>query len=131
MAVRGRFRADAALALALAGGSTVAEAAAAAGVSERTCYRRLENAEFRRQIAAARAAMFDSALGRLAGGMGDAAGALRKLLRAKSDSAKLGAARSILELGSKLREQVELAERLAEVEWRLRAGRQAGEGGAG
>jgi hypothetical protein len=44
------------------------------------------------------------------------------LLRAKSRSVRLGAARAILELGTKLRESVELEQRIAALE----AGRAGG-----
>jgi hypothetical protein len=49
-------------------------------------------------------------------GMTDAADVLRQLLAAKSESVRLGAARSLLELGVKLRESVELEERLRALE---------------
>jgi hypothetical protein len=52
----------------------------------------------------------------MADGMADAAAVLRKLLAAESESVRLGAARSILELGNKLREAVEWEERLAALE---------------
>src|SRR5215210_1077734 len=48
-----------------------------------------------------------------------AADTLRKLLKAQSETVRLGAARAILELGSKLREQEDLAERVRALEERL------------
>jgi hypothetical protein len=45
---------------------------------------------------------------------------LRGLLAGESESVKLGAARSILELGWKLKEAVELELRIAALEQRLR-----------
>jgi hypothetical protein len=46
----------------------------------------------------------------------EAADTLRALLRAKSRSVRLGAARAILELGTRLRESVELEQRIAALE---------------
>jgi hypothetical protein len=57
----------------------------------------------------------------MADGMAAAAKTLRKLLKADADTVKLGAARSILELGNKLREAVELEQRLAALEARANA----------
>jgi hypothetical protein len=51
--------------------------------------------------------------------MAKAAGTLRKLLTASSDSVKLGAARAMLELGVKVREAAELEQRLVLLESRL------------
>jgi hypothetical protein len=62
--------------------------------------------------------MIGRALGKMADGMAEAAGTLRELLTAESESVRLGAARSLLELGVKLRESVELEERLAALERR-------------
>jgi hypothetical protein len=105
-----------ALALALASGKTITEAAAAADLSRRTATRQVADPDFRRRVAALRAEMVARALGKMADGMTDAVDTLRALLNAEGESVRLGAARSILELGNKLREAVELEERLAEVE---------------
>ena len=116
MAVRGRNNADDALAVALASGLTVQEAARKAGVSERTTFRRLADLGFRQRVACARAEMVTQALGMMAEGMTAAAGTLRQLLTASADTVKLGAARSILELTVRLRESVELEQRLTILE---------------
>lgn len=71
---------------------------------------------FRRRVQELRAEMTSRALGRLADGMAFAADTLRKLLTAKSEMVRLSAARSVLELGNKLRESVELEERLQTLE---------------
>jgi hypothetical protein len=65
--------------------------------------------------------MVARSLGRMADGMSDAADVLRQLLAARSESVRLGAARSLLELGVKLRESVELEERLQALEEQLAA----------
>jgi HEAT repeat protein len=54
----------------------------------------------------------------MADGMAEAADVLRQLLAARSESVRLGAARALLELGVKLREGVELEERLRALEER-------------
>jgi hypothetical protein len=115
MAHRGRRNADEALALALAGGQTLRDAAPAAGVSERTAARRMADPHFRRRVADLRGEMVRRSLGRMADGMSEAADVLRKLLAAESESVRLGAARSMLELGLKLRDAVDLAEQLADL----------------
>ena len=58
----------------------------------------------------------------LAAGSTEAAVTLRNLLNAEADNIKLGAARSILEIGNRLREWAELEERIAALEQRI-AGR--------
>ena len=116
MAHRGRRNADEALALAVASGQTLRDAAAAAGIGERTATRRWADPAFRRRVGELRGDMVSNAVGRMADGMADAAGKLRELLTADSESVQLGAARSLLELGVKLRESVELEERVAELE---------------
>jgi hypothetical protein len=45
-----------------------------------------------------------------------AAATLRKLLKAEAETVRLGAARALLELGTKLRESAELEERLRALE---------------
>ena len=121
MAENGRRKGDAVLLLALAGGQTVRDAARAAAIGERTASRRLADPDFRQRVGQLRADMVERALGKMADGMAAAADTLRQLLKAESESVRLGAARSLLELGVKLRESVELEERLATSEERLAA----------
>ena len=120
MAENGRQKRQDALVLALAGGQTVRGAAAAAGVSERTAFRRLADPDFRRQVHEARAGMMQQALGKLTAGMSQAADVLQALLKAEADSVKLSAARTILETGNRLRDACEIEQRLSELEGRLR-----------
>lgn len=119
MAENGRRKGDDALLLALASGQTVRDAARTAGVGERTATRRLADPAFARQVDALRAEMVRRALGKMADGMAEAADTLRQLLRAESESVRLGACRAALELSVKLREAVEFEQRLAAVELRL------------
>ena len=119
MAHNGRKNADEALALALATGQTLRDAAAASSVAERRAFRRMADPVFRRRVGELRGEMVGRAVGRLADGSTEAVAALRKLLDAGTPPAvRLGAARAILELGTKLRESVELEQRLADLERR-------------
>ena len=120
MAARGRKSADDTLVVALASGATMADAARQAGVSERTAFRRMQDAEFRQQIVTARTQFYAQAVGLLADSLTDAVRTLRALLDAESESTRLGAARTILEAGPRLRESEELAERIAALEANLK-----------
>lgn len=115
MAGNGRKNADA-LALALAAGDSIVDAAAKAGMGERTAYRRLADPAFQQRIQTLRGEMIGQALGRMAAGMTEAADVLRALLKADAETVRLGAARSLLDLGVKMREAVELESRLDELE---------------
>jgi len=115
VAHRGRRNADEALALAVASGQTLRDAAQAAGIGERTASRRWADPAFRRRVSELRDDMVQRSLGRMADGMTEAADVLRQLLAAESESVRLGAARSLLELGVKLRESVELEEEIGEL----------------
>ncbi|HEV3339638.1 MAG TPA: hypothetical protein VG125_04760 [Pirellulales bacterium] len=104
------------LILALAAGATVREAAEQAGVGERTVYRRLADADFRRAVSEARGRMFDTALGRLAGLASKAAETLERLMESDKPPVALGAAKAVLGLGPRLRESTELEERISLME---------------
>jgi hypothetical protein len=60
--------------------------------------------------------MVERSLGTMADGMAEAAQVLRQLLGSPSESVRLGAARSLLVLGVKLRESVEVEARLQALE---------------
>jgi hypothetical protein len=122
MAENGRRKRHDVLALQLAYGQTVRDAAQAAGVGERTATRRWADAAFRRRVAELRAGMMQRALGHMADGMIEAAATLRALLKAESESVRLGACRAMLELGVKLRESVDHEERLQALEARMHSG---------
>ncbi|HUY31442.1 MAG TPA: hypothetical protein VMV69_01580 [Pirellulales bacterium] len=107
---------DDALILALAAGSTVRDAAERAGVGERTVYRRLDDAAFRRRVTRARNRVFEQAIGRLTDASASAADTMRSLLSAESEAVRLAAAKSIIEISAKLREIGELTRRLDELE---------------
>jgi hypothetical protein len=111
-----RKRHDDALAVALAAGQTLRDAAAAAGIAERTATRRWADPAFRARVSLLRADMVERATAKMTDGMTEAADVLRKLLKAKSEAVRLGACRAMLELCVKLRESVELESRLAALE---------------
>jgi AcrR family transcriptional regulator len=117
--VAGRGSADDVIAVALAGGQTVADAARNAGVAERTVYRRLEDTTFRRRVNELRADLVERALGRLTEGMTQAADRLMALVASKDEQVALRAARTVLELVPRLRESVEMERRLLDLEARL------------
>lgn len=113
------------LAILCAQGYTVAQVAAVARVSERTVTRRLADADFRKRVSELRAAAVERALGRMVDALTFAVDKLRELLDANSQATQLGAARSLIELAVKIRENVELSDRVAELENRLAETREA------
>jgi phenylalanyl-tRNA synthetase beta subunit len=125
--------ADQALALALACGATVENAARKAGIAERTAYRRLDDPAFRQRVNQLRLELVQRTAGMLSGA---GLGSVKTLVDLQNDVAvaagvRRRAARDVLELGLKLREAADLEERLAAVEERLAQGPCAGaEGGA-
>lgn len=108
-----------AAALALAGGATIGQAARRARAGERTVKTWLhDQPAFGRRVTELRAEMTERALGRLVDGMTSAADTLRGLLAAESEMVRLSAARAVIEIGNKLRETVELEQRIAALEAR-------------
>lgn len=109
-----------AAALALAAGHTLREASRASGAGERTIKTWTATLPaFTKRVSELRAEMTGRALGRLADNMASAAETLGYLSRkGKSEMVRLSAARAVLELGARLRESVELEERLAALEGR-------------
>lgn len=113
----GRRRADDTLILALAGGATVEAAAANAGVGLTTVYRRLKDPAFRARLDAARADMVRQATAMLTAAATEAVNTLLDLQAKDSPPpTRLGAAKSVLEIGNRLRTEVDLAARLAALE---------------
>lgn len=107
---------------ALAAGSPITQAAAAAGISVRTAYRRLHDPGFRSRLGAARDELLVRALGELAAIAGDAVAALHGLLSSPDERIQLGAAKTLLEQTLRLREALLLEQRVASLE-RQRVGR--------
>jgi hypothetical protein len=121
--------ADDKLVLALAGGATLAAAAAQAGVSERTAHRRKACGEFQARLQDLRGQLLEQAATKLLAGMTRAAERLAELVESEDDRTAL-AARAVLSLGLLARERLdhealtrELQERLGQIE----AGQQGGQ----
>jgi hypothetical protein len=109
------------LALALASGVGVTLAAEQAVVHRRTVYRKLADPAFRRLVADLRDELISRALGRLANNMTFASDEMAALLKAENPSVRLRAAQAIVSFGLRLRESVELTERVREIEVELAA----------
>lgn len=91
-------------------------AAKAAGVSESTLWRLLQDEEFQRKYRAAQNKVFDGSLGSLQGATAAAVDALKKNLTCGVPSAEIMAARTILDFTMKARELLDLSARLEELE---------------
>jgi hypothetical protein len=118
MADNGRRKAAA---LSLAAGKTIRDTATELGIGERTIGRWLNDAGFRAMVEHLRGEMFARAVGRLADLQVKAVEALASLLDSPAPLVKLQAAKAIINDGVKLREHLDLAERLAVIEERLAA----------
>jgi hypothetical protein len=112
-----RKKAEDKLLLTMACGATVENAARQCQLSKRTVYRRIEEPDFRRRLQAMRTDMVQRTSGALTAAGSEAVRTLLELLKgAKAEAVRLGAARSVLEIGMKAREFAELEERLAALE---------------
>jgi hypothetical protein len=117
---RDRKRTDESLLMALACGATVENAARSAGVSPRTAHRRLADAGFEERLRNLRAEMVQRSSGMLTAAALEAVKTLITLQEASQPaSVRLGAARTVLEFGIKLRENADLQDRLAALEEKL------------
>lgn len=123
----GREGADEALAVALAAGATIADAAAQAAVSVATAYRRLAMPGFKERVRELRSELVASAVGRLSSHMASAADKLAKLMDDPNTSVALGACKAVLQTGFAAIAQEELARRIEELEQRLASAAKDGE----
>jgi hypothetical protein len=108
-------------AVALAGGATVPAAAEAAGVAVKTLRRWRKDDRFAARVEAIRADVLSQATNRLTSSMTRAADKLDKLIDAADEKIALQASKSTLEIGLKVRDQLELAQRLKAVEDALKS----------
>ena len=114
---RGKKDADDAFLIFYAHGATIEIAAAKAGISKRTAQRRLQNPDFLRRLAEIRAETLRRIADLLTALNLEAVNSLLELQKATTPPAvRLGAARAIIELGVRLRENYNLEERLAVLE---------------
>jgi hypothetical protein len=108
------------LMIALACGATLEGAAAKAGVSERTVYRRLEDPQFRQRLQSFRLDMVERAGAMLTAASMEAVKTLLGLTdRSYPPAIRLAASRAVLELGIKLRDLYDVEKRLAALESRI------------
>lgn len=104
------------LALTLAAGSSSADAAEQFGLHQKTVQRFLAKPAFHRLVTRLRSQMLEAALGRMADNMTRAANTFADLLDAPEAHIRLRAARALMSLGLRLRDSVELTDRLHAVE---------------
>jgi hypothetical protein len=88
-------------------------------MSRRTATRRWSEPAFRQQVVVLRAALLERAAAQLADAASEAVSTLRTLLQNPLPSARLGAARAILEFATSYQASVELEARLRELEARV------------
>jgi hypothetical protein len=120
MSNKARKKAEDKLLLTLACGATVEAAARECRLSPRTVYRRLADAAFRQRLREAVADLVQRASRMLTAANGEAARTLLALLKETTPPAtRHAAARSIIELGIKVRETADLEQRLADLEARV------------
>jgi hypothetical protein len=116
MPVKRRKGADEVLIQALACGATQKSAAEKAGISESTVARRLRDPAFQERLDATRADMVQRTASALTAASMEAVKGLLELMRSDDERVRLGAIRTILEHSTKLREESDLAQRVARLE---------------
>jgi hypothetical protein len=117
MPSQGRRSADDVLLMTLGCGATVEAAAQKAGVSRATVLRRLREPKFQQRLQEFRSDMVQRTAGTLTAASMEAVKTLLELQKTSIPAAvRLGAARSVIELGTKLRETAEFEARLAVLE---------------
>src|SRR5262249_48977538 len=108
-----------ALAQALALGASTSDAAQQVGISDRTVRRKLARPAFRKLVAELRCQLFAASLGRMAENLSRASDSLAALLDESDPAVRLRAARAILSLSMRLRDSVDVSDRLNELEAEL------------
>jgi hypothetical protein len=118
-----RDHGNAALVAGLVAGRTIAEAAAAAGLGERTARRRTQDPGFRSQIQAAQTELLSRTATALTALSARAVTTLADLLEPPTPAAtRYSAARTIVELGVRRQADLELERRLTAIETALNGG---------
>ena len=117
MTDNGSFNSDDQLAVALASGSSVRQAASQAYVSERTAFRRMNDVSFRKRVDEIRRVALEEAISKLSAASSSAVDTMLDLLTSEvPPSTRLAAARAVLEFGTRLRETNDFETRLCELE---------------
>jgi hypothetical protein len=104
------------VAVLLAAGRSIKAAAEEVGVGERTAHSWLDRPDYRAFVHGLRARLLDEAVGRLAGAANAAVATLVDLLDDESPTVRLRAATGVLDALLKVRENVELSDRVARLE---------------
>lgn len=104
------------LAIGVASGMSLTDAAKQAGIKYITARRRAADPAFRRRVEELRQAITDQALGRLTKDMTAAADTFSALLYDPAPQVRLAAAKAILDFGSRLKADGELREKVARLE---------------
>jgi hypothetical protein len=107
---------DPILALALAGGQSIEAVAEQAGLSRRTIERKLADPAFRQLVAEFRGQLIATALGLLAESMTRAARTIAALLDSPQEHIRLRAARTLITAGLRVRDSVELADQVRDLQ---------------
>ena len=121
MAGGDRKNANSQLLAALATGSTVREASELTGVSQRTISRRLKDSKFKAALDQRKDQILTAAVAKLSNASTMAVDTLRELMTCDTNSVRLGAARSILELSVSMRTAMDFADRIAVLEGKQNA----------
>lgn len=116
-----RYAADERMAMALAEGKTLTQAAAEAGVHHKTVARRLESADFRELVSKYKREILSRAVAVLADGCSEASAHLRALLQHEDARISLGAAKEIISLSLKARQLEGVERELEELRARVDA----------
>jgi hypothetical protein len=106
-------------AAALAAGATAKAAGEAAACSERSVRRWQQDPEFQRTVRGLRDEAIAAALNRLSSGMTVASMAIIGLIGSQDPHVRFKAAKAVIELAVKIKESVELEQRVADLEARL------------
>jgi hypothetical protein len=132
MAAGDRKNADEALVLALASGATVEAAARQCDLCKRTVYRWVAEPRFKRRLQEVRSDMVQRTAGMPTAASMEAVKTLLELQKTPAPAAvRLGAARSVIELGTKLRDTADFEARLPALEQRIGPKRNAWSSRAG
>ena len=107
------------LALALASGTPIGEAAEQAGVCRKTVERWLAKPGFRRLVSRIRGQMLAAALGCMTDSMTRAARTVAALLDAPEAHVRLRAARTLMSFGLRFRESVDVTDHIHQLEREL------------
>jgi len=106
-------------AVALAGGATYPEAAAAGGVALATIRRRMADGAYRAHVQELRGQLLEQALGVLSTNCAAASTCLVDLMHSSSDLVAQKAARSVIEMALRVRRESDLEQRMAMIETQI------------